>query len=124
MGGTGTESARGVNLVVVRGQLSSDPVERALPSGDVVWNYEVTVRTTAGTAESVPVVLTGKPGPKGLSAGEEVVVVGRVRRRFFRSGGRTSSRTEVMAERLVRANRPASVAAAVALAGRSLADVD
>ena len=32
----------------------------------------------------------------------EVVVVGRVRRRFFRSGGATQSRTEVVAERVAR----------------------
>ena len=37
-------------------------------------------------------------------AGQAVVVVGHVRRRFFRAGGATQSRTEVVAER-VRAGR-------------------
>ena len=33
--------------------------------------------------------------------GAEVVVVGRVRRRFFRAGGATASRTEVVADRMI-----------------------
>jgi single-strand DNA-binding protein len=33
-----------------------------------------------------------------MDADQDVVVVGRVRRRFFRSGGVTQSRTEVVAE--------------------------
>ena len=32
---------------------------------------------------------------------EQVIVVGRVRRRFFRAGGGTQSRTEVVAEAVV-----------------------
>jgi len=34
-----------------------------------------------------------------------VVVVGVVRRRFFRAGGATQSRTEVLAEKVVRTSR-------------------
>ena len=34
-----------------------------------------------------------------------VVVVGTVRRRFFRAGGATQSRTEVLADKVVRASR-------------------
>ena len=42
-----------------------------------------------------------------VALGEEVVVVGRVSRRFFRSGGSTQSRTEVVAEEVIpAANRP------------------
>ncbi|HET7523922.1 MAG TPA: hypothetical protein VFJ79_07250, partial [Acidimicrobiales bacterium] len=61
-----------------------------------------------------------------LDAGVGVVVVGRVRRRFFRSGGVTQSRTEVVASRVVRAGASARVraaldeaAAAIAAAGQS-----
>ena len=44
-----------------------------------------------------------------LDAGHEVIVVGHVRRRFFRSGGATQSRTEVVAEGLIRPRRQRDV---------------
>jgi hypothetical protein len=54
-------------------------------------------------------------------AGEELVVVGRVRRRFFRAGAGTVSRTEVLASAVVPARRRAAATRAVA---RALAEVD
>jgi single-strand DNA-binding protein len=42
------------------------------------------------------------------------VVTGRVRRRFFRSGGATASRTEVVAERVIPARQVVRVAKALA----------
>jgi single-strand DNA-binding protein len=47
------------------------------------------------------------------SAGQELVVTGRVRRRYFRAGGRTQSRTEVVAGRVIPARRAAAAAKAV-----------
>ena len=44
-----------------------------------------------------------------LDAGKPVAVAGHVRRRFFRAGGVTQSRTEVVATRVVVNGRPASV---------------
>ena len=41
-----------VNLAVIHGTLSSDPVTRELPSGDLVHNYEVTVRSSDGPADT------------------------------------------------------------------------
>ena len=120
----GADPTAGLNLVVVRGRLSSDPTDRTLPSGDVVWNYEVTVRPPEGRAESIPVVLGRGAPPRGLSAGDEVLVLGRVRRRFFRSGGRTASRTEVVADRIVRATRTAAVRSGLSDAVRVLAEHD
>lgn len=102
------------NVVVLRGTLSSDPRCRTLPSGDELWSYEVTTRDPAGRAESVPVVLGAARPPSGVSAGDEVVVLGHVRRRFYRAGGTTASRTEVVAERIVDARRRRSVAVSVA----------
>lgn len=106
-----------VNLVVLRGALSRPPESRLLPSGDEVVNYEVTVARPDGPAEGVPVVWSDPPARRpNLDTGDEIVVVGRVRRRFFRAGGATQSRTEVVAERVV-AGRPARRAeAAVARA--------
>ena len=47
-------------------------------------------------------------------AGDEVVVVGRARRRFFRAGGATASRTEVVAAQVCPVRAPARVRAALA----------
>jgi single-strand DNA-binding protein len=50
----------------------------------------------------------------GMAKGNEVVVIGRVRRRFFKSAGSTQSRTEVVAETVVKAGQRGRVAAALA----------
>jgi single-strand DNA-binding protein len=94
-----------MNLAVIRGDLSRDPEVRELPSGDRVVNYEVTVRDLS-PAESVPVVWVEPTGAwEALAAGDEVVVTGRVRRRFFRAANRTASRTEIVADRVVPARQ-------------------
>jgi single-strand DNA-binding protein len=54
----------------------------------------------------VPVAWFDAPATgRDLAAGTDVVVVGSVRRRFFRAGDATQSRTEVVAERIVAARR-------------------
>lgn len=108
-----------MNVVVVRGRLSRAPQVRELPSGDVLVAYEVTVAKADGPADTVPVVRPGGD-PGGLEAGDEVVAVGRVRRRFFRAGGSTQSRTEVVAEVVVAASDRRRTRAAMARAARSL----
>ena len=87
------------NVAVVRGTITSAPRERTLPSGDTVTNLEVTTRIAAGAC-SVPVVVHDAAPP--LGQGDEVVVIGRVVRRFFRAGGITQSRTELVATRVLR----------------------
>ncbi len=99
------------NLAVLRGIVTSEPKVRKLPSGTVVTNLEVTTRTESLTA-SVPVVVHERDVAVG--AGDDVVVIGHVRRRFFRVGGITQSRTEVVAERVVPARRARTAAKAVA----------
>lgn len=114
-----------LNVVVLVGTLSSDPVERELPSGDVLVGYEVTSRCgESAPATSVPVVWFAPPTRRPrVGAGDRVVVIGHVRRRFFRAGGATASRTEVVATRVGRAGAAARTSAArvVADAARSLA---
>lgn len=112
--------AAGLNLAVVLGVVSSEPTSRMLPSGDEVHSYEVTVREEGVAAATVPVVLVGAAPPKGVGAGDAVLVVGRVRRRFFRAGGATASRTELVADRIVPLRRRAGVAAAVVAARERL----
>jgi single-strand DNA-binding protein len=109
-----------MNVAVLCGTLSRAPEVRELPSGDRLVAYEVTVRPPQGKAESVPVAWPDAPAWAGrFPAGADVVVVGRVRRRFFRAGGATSSRTEVVA-RAVRKTGTAAARKAVQHAAAEL----
>ena len=88
-----------MNVVILRGRLSRAPGCRDLPSGDTLVTFEVTTRPPDGPAETVPVAWPNAPRRAAtLPAGAEVVVTGRVRRRFFTAGGATASRTEVLAD--------------------------
>ena len=110
----------GTNLSILVGVLSRDPDLRVLPSGDEVLSLELTVRPTRGPAESVPAAWpSAPPAAASWSVGEELVVIGRVRRRFFRAGGTTQSRTEVVVSTAVPTRRAATAEKAVrsALAG-------
>jgi single-strand DNA-binding protein len=112
----------GTNLAVLVGTLTRAPELRTLPSGDTVLALEVTVRGADGPAESVPVAWFEAPGGAATwTAGEEVLVVGRTRRRFFRAGGATQSRTEVVAHRVVPTRRRAAAGRALAAAVAPLA---
>ena len=118
-----------LNLVVVEGVLARPAQDVELPSGSRLISLEVTVRRDEGPAEPVPVAWFDAPAwATSLDAGASVLVVGRVRRRFFRSGGVTQSRTEVVASKVVRASAAAKfraaldeAAAALSAAGESLA---
>lgn len=105
------------NLAVLRGVVSSEPRRRELPSGSAVTNIEVTTRGDLVTA-SVPIVVHG--GPVDLVAGDEVIVIGYVQRRFFRAGGVTQSRTEVVASQVVPARRRRTAERAIAAAAALL----
>lgn len=103
-----------MNVVVLRGTLSRPAEERTLPSGDRLVALEVTVRHPDAPTATVPVIWMEAPASAAiLAAGTQVVVTGRVRRRFFRAGGVTASRTEVVAERVVPASRRATANKAV-----------
>jgi single-strand DNA-binding protein len=84
-----------------------------LPSGDRLVSFEVTVDGPQ-RCETVPVVWFGAPArAASFESDDSVVVVGRVRRRFFRAGGVTASRTEVVAEVVLPASHGKRVAAAL-----------
>ena len=95
-----------MNIVVLQGILSRPAERRELPSGATVVAYEVTTRDGEGRASTVPVTWPDGPPAAELDAGEEVVVTGSVQRRYFRAGGSTQSRTEVVASRIARRDRP------------------
>ena len=112
-----------LNVVAIRGRLSRPPEERILPtSGDRIVGLDLTVRREgAERAESVPVVIADPPASvTTLDAGAEVVVVGHVARRFFRAGGLTQSRTEVVARTVVPVRSAKKVEAALAAAAEEI----
>lgn len=96
----------GTNLAVLVGVLSRDAEVRTLPSGDELVALEVTIRPADGPTDTVPVAWPTAPAEaRTWAAGAEVLVTGRVRRRYFRAGGATQSRTEVVADRVVPTRR-------------------
>lgn len=94
------------NVAVLIGRLARPAEPRDLPSGDRLVQYEVTIPSETGRAEGVPVVWYDAPASaEDYDTDEKVVVVGRVRRRFFQAGGRTQSRTEVVADSVIPARQ-------------------
>lgn len=92
-----------VNIAVVRGILSRPVERRLLASGASVVQLDVTVVVDGGPNETVPVAWADAPATAdGWEPGDELVVVGRVRRRFFRTAQGTASRTELVASAVVR----------------------
>jgi single-strand DNA-binding protein len=106
-----------MNVVTLQGRLARPAAERLLPSGDRLVGYEVTVDGPDGKAETVPVVWFAAPASAtGLDADQQVVVVGRVRRRFFRTAAGTQSKTEVVAEAVLPMSQTKRIRTAVAQA--------
>src|SRR5438067_6056389 len=119
--GAATKGTAMTNVAVLIGRLARPAEPRDLPSGDRLVQYEVTIPSETGRAESVPVVWYDAPASAGeYDVDEKVVVVGRVRRRFFQAGGTTQSRTEVVAESVVPARQAKRAAAAVEKARQTL----
>ncbi len=115
-----------INLAVVSGVMTNEPVHRELSSGDTMVQFDIStaVERDGRTANiSVPVSWRN-PSATATSAlvvGDDVVVTGRVERRFFRSGGATQSRTELVAQRCLPARRTKSVRSLLAAAAATLA---
>ena len=113
-----------VNIAVVIGTLTKPPETRRLASGLSLANFDVRVQRADESAESVPVTLfTGERAVPEWQEGEELLVVGRVRRRFFRVGGSTQSRTEVVADRVVPVAQASAAIEALELATGVIASV-
>ena len=94
----------GSNLVVLRGHLRRDPEFRVLASGDEMFSVDLVVHDEELPMETVPVVwLNPQAAAVKFGEGDDVVVIGRVRRRFFRAGGTTATRTEVHADSVLSA---------------------
>ncbi len=99
-----------MNIVILQGRVSADPVIRTLPSGEEVMDLQVNIARSDGPADSVPVVRHDPTAVmRKLRVDDRIVVVGRVQRRFFRAGGSLASRTEVVAADILRASETARV---------------
>lgn len=110
-----------MNLVLLSGTLSRPPEARVLPSGDQLLSFELTIRDEGQPTATVPVSWPDPPAAAWLEPGVPVVVTGRVRRRFFRAGGLTQSRTEVVAERVAPHRQPVRARKVVEVARERLA---
>jgi single-strand DNA-binding protein len=122
------ESAAPSNVAVIRGAVQSEPHVRDLPGGGIVVQFDVTTRVCSDgrdTSVSVPIAWNDPTSPQlgVLIPGAEVVVVGTVRRRFFRVSGATQSRTEVVADAVIPARRHQRVSAALREAADRLLDL-
>ena len=113
------------NVVVLVGTMSTDPTSRDLRDGTVV-NFDVTTPLAEVPPLTVPVAWHDPRSAaiSGLGAGSDVLVVGTVRRRFFRTGGQTQSRTEVVAQAVVPTRRTKSVRSALAAVAAQLTPAD
>jgi single-strand DNA-binding protein len=94
------------NIAVIRGSVRAEPTVRELPGGGVVVQFDVATTTESDGRQlsvSVPIAWNDPTAAQlgVLAGGSEVLVVGTVRRRFFRVGGVTQSRTEVVADTVV-----------------------
>jgi len=90
-----------VNIVVLIGTVSREPELRDLASGERVLSFDLTASGAGERSDTVPVAWLDPPTKASLTAGDAVVVTGRVRRRFFKTAAGIQSRTEVTAEHVV-----------------------
>jgi hypothetical protein len=110
VGGTVDETS--VNLVVVRGECTAAPDVRELASGRRLASLAVRVRPPGGRATWVPVTVWDPPAwVERLEGGEDLVVVGGVRRTFFAAAGGRAQRVDVEAAFVGRPGRARARAA-------------
>jgi len=99
-----------VNVVVLAGTVSADPLMRELPSGDEVTELKLSVPEAGKRLLPLPVAAwhkaVGKRALKDIAQGDEVLVHGQLVRRFYRNGGGARSITEVVATGIKKLERP------------------
>jgi hypothetical protein len=124
MAKSGTPGAVALNLAVVRGEVSSPPDVRVLPSDAVLAQLQVTTRLESETLSTPIAVWNPAAWVQELEPGTEIVVVGRVRRRFFRAAGATASRVELEADLVAKASDRRRVRAALRKVNAALETLD
>ncbi len=116
------------NIAVIRGSVRAEPTVRELPGGAVVVQFDVATTTESDgrrLSVSVPIAWNDPTAAQlgVLAGGSEVLVVGTVRRRFFRVGGVTQSRTEVVADAVVPVRQHKRVGTALRAAADRVLDL-
>ena len=102
-----------VNVSVVCGPCSGTPEIRVLESGTRLATFGVRCPGDGDRTTSVPVTVWDPPAwIETLEPGVPVVVVGRLRRRFFQRPGGVGSRVDLEAELVGRARDRRKVATA------------
>jgi single-strand DNA-binding protein len=106
-----------VNVVVLAGTVSAEPVERRMPSGDEVTELRLAVPEPGKRLLPLPVAAwhatVGKRALKGIRKGDDVLVHGTLVRRFYRSGAGARSLTEVVAAGIKKLEPPEAAGPAV-----------
>jgi single-stranded DNA-binding protein len=110
-----------VNLSVVCGPCSTVPEIRVLESGTRLASLSVRCPGTDEHATSVPVTVWDPPAwIETLEPGDVVVVVGRLRRRFYQRPGGVGSRVDLEAGSIGRARERRRLDAAIRRAHATL----
>jgi hypothetical protein len=116
--------APAVNLALLCGPCSGPPEVRVLESGARLATLAVRCPAGAGAdhrATSVPVTVWNPPAwVETLAAGDPIVVVGRMRRRFYPRAGCVGARVDVEAELVGRARDRRRIDAALRKADEAL----
>lgn len=95
-----------MNIVVIEGTLMRNPTAHTLASGQNLLAFDLRIGDLGQGTESVPVSWFDPPvRASKLQEGQEVLITGRIKRRFFRTGGSTASRTDVVANDVVPSTR-------------------
>ena len=112
-----TGSARESSVVaLVRGRLLAPPVVRVIDNRHRSTTFDLAC-VAGGRRVLVPVVAVDVDIP-ALKTGDDVTVLGHVRRRFWRANGRIQGVTEVVADEIAATRRGAKVDALHASATR------
>jgi len=93
------------NVSLVRGTLVALPTVRVIDRHQRATTFDLAT-VVGGKRAVVPVVALNMDLPI-IKVGDDVTVLGHVRRRFFRVGARTQSVTELMVEHIVSGNKTA-----------------
>lgn len=111
-----------MNIAVVRGTVLREPQERTLATGQKVVSLDVNVSYDDRPNENLEVVWVDPPRNLVVPRqGNEVVAIGRVRRRFYKAGANVVSRTEVVADTVLTTRQATRITRALQVVAETVA---